>query len=138
MHRKLALFAIVAFSIFVSAALAGEDEAVIARRPGTYQAAIGDPIVTVIIQRPLPNAFGFDDIFGRKVQTGQIEVIFMGVDEDAKIKLRRVDVTINTNASTLTRACRQLNCVYSATVSQKTRFAGFNVAGSRIPKSLFL
>jgi hypothetical protein len=48
---------------------ANAEESILAQPGGPYTATPGGEIARIQTQRPLPNAFGFGDIFGRKVET---------------------------------------------------------------------
>ena len=98
-----------AFILFVFAGLIpglanAQEEAVLSSTPGPYTAMVGAPLASIVLQRPLPNIFGGADIFGRTVQTGQIDIIYFGMTEDGKAKLRRIDTAINSTASTMSRS----------------------------------
>jgi hypothetical protein len=57
---------------FFASAEASAEEYILAVRPGgPYTATPGGELARIQKQRPLPNAFGFGDIFGRKVENGR-------------------------------------------------------------------
>lgn len=50
---------------------------------GTLIAGPGDTVMDFPLSRPLPNAFGQADIFGRRTNAGRTVVRFIGVQNDA-------------------------------------------------------
>ena len=70
---------------------------------GPYTATPGDEIARIQKQRPLPNAFGFGDIFGRKDETGLIQFVFFGHASDGKAMIRRIDIEVLSTATTMSR-----------------------------------
>ena len=72
-------FIVAALIALIASAEASAEEYVLAIQPGgPYTATPGGEIARIQKQRPLPNAFGFGDIFGRKVETGLIQFNQMG------------------------------------------------------------
>ena len=67
-------------------------------------AYIGDEMVSVKKTRDLPNLFGGKDIFGRKVDAGYLSIRFLGVTKDGMIIVRRQDVDIQSDATTMSRS----------------------------------
>lgn len=66
--------------------------------------SVGDRMVRVTIQEPLPNAFGGSDIFGRKRERGFVELRFMGIAEDGRAIFQRSTVDVISNETTLSRS----------------------------------
>jgi hypothetical protein len=64
---------------------------------------VGGAIATINKEKDLPNVFGRADIFGRKVDTGFIKIVYKGRDPNGAILVEQVDVDIQSNASVLTR-----------------------------------
>ncbi|GBD47028.1 hypothetical protein [Methylopila sp. Yamaguchi] len=60
----------------------------------------GDTVLDFRLSRPLPNAFGGADIFGRTTSAGRVVVRFLGV-EGGRAALERSDLMIETNATTM-------------------------------------
>jgi len=86
-------------------AAAQTDEHILQVQPGgPYVVGIGSNVVAITKQRPLPNAFGSADIFGRKVQTGSVSFQFLGRAPDGGALIRRIDVDIHSTASTMSRS----------------------------------
>ena len=66
-------------ALLLSAGTANAEEHVLAINPGgPYSVTPGGEIARINKQRPLPNAFGAADIFGRKVESGSIQFIYFG------------------------------------------------------------
>ncbi len=64
---------------------------------------IGGEIVSIEKSRDLPNAFGGADIFGGKVDAGYMRLSFSGLTSDGLIIVRRQDVDIQSDATTMSR-----------------------------------
>lgn len=62
----------------------------------------GDTVLDVRIVRPLPNAFGKADAFGRTTDAGRVIVRYMGVDGGEAVFARN-DIVINSNETTMSR-----------------------------------
>lgn len=85
-------------------ATARADEHLLAIKPGgPYAATPGGELARIQKQRPLPNAFGFGDIFGRKVDSGFIQFIYFGRAEGGQAMIRRIDVEVVSTATTMSR-----------------------------------
>lgn len=63
----------------------------------------GGTIATINKQKDLPNIFGRADIYGRKVDTGFIKIIYQGRGNDGSALIEQVDVDVHSNASVFTR-----------------------------------
>jgi hypothetical protein len=64
-------FMVAALIALIASSEANAEEHILAQPGGPYTATPGGEIARIQTQRPLmPNAFGFGDIFGRKVETG--------------------------------------------------------------------
>lgn len=60
----------------------------------------GDAVMDFELSRPLPNAFGQADIFGRRTNAGRTLVRFIGVQNGAAV-FQRSDIAIQSNATTM-------------------------------------
>jgi len=97
-------FLVVALIALIASANAKAEEYILAIQPGgPYTATPGGEIARIQKQRPLPNAFGFGDIFGRKVETGLIQFVYFGQAPDGKAMIRRIDVDVLSTATTMSR-----------------------------------
>ncbi|MGE3583829.1 MAG: hypothetical protein AB7G24_03390 [Novosphingobium sp.] len=67
------------------------------------QAGVGGVVLRIDKNRSLENAFGRADIYGRKTYEGYTELRFMGMEDD-KIILRRIDVSILNDETTMSRS----------------------------------
>jgi hypothetical protein len=86
-------------------ASASADQYVLTIQPGgPYSVGVGSELVRIRKQRPLPNAFGFADIFGRQVDTGLVQLIYFGRAAEGRAMLRRIDVDILSTATTMSRS----------------------------------
>jgi len=65
---------------------------------------VGGTIATIMKDRDLPNAFGRADIYGRTVDPGFTRLIYRGRNADGSVLVEQVNVDIQSNASTMTRA----------------------------------
>ena len=65
---------------------------------------VGGTIATIMKDRDLPNAFGRADIYGRTVDAGFTRLIYRGRNADGSVLVEQVNVDIQSNASTMTRA----------------------------------
>ena len=93
----------VLIAVIAAAADASAEQYILARAGGPYTATPGGEIASIQKQRGLPNAFGFDDIFGRKVDTGLIQFIYFGQEPDGKARIRRIDIDVLSTATTMSR-----------------------------------
>lgn len=64
---------------------------------------VGGEIVSISKQKNLPNAFGAADVFGRKVDTGLIKIVYQGQAKDGGPLVRQIDIDVHSTASTMTR-----------------------------------
>ena len=60
----------------------------------------GDTVMDFKITKPLPNAFGQADIFGRRTDAGRTVVRFVGAQGQTAI-FQRSDISVETNATTM-------------------------------------
>jgi hypothetical protein len=72
--------------------------------PKVLQTHVGGQIFKIDRTRPLPNAFGGADIFGRKIYAGFTELRFLGVTDDGKIVLRVTEVETHSTETTMSRS----------------------------------
>ena len=90
--------------LFLSSGTANAEEYVLAISPGgPYAATPGGEIARINKQRPLPNAFGSADIFGRKVESGSIQFIYFGRADNGQAMIRRLDIEVFSTATTMSR-----------------------------------
>jgi hypothetical protein len=100
-YMRLIIAALIAL---VASAEANAEDYILAIQPGgPYSATPGGEIARIQKQRGLPNAFGFDDIFGCKVDTGLIQFIYFGQAPDGKAMIRRIDIDVLSTATTMSR-----------------------------------
>ena len=91
-------------ALFLSAGTANAEEYVLAINPGgPYSVTPGGEIARITKQRPLPNAFGAADIFGRKVESGSIQFIYFGRADNGQAMIRRLDIEVFSTATTMSR-----------------------------------
>jgi len=64
---------------------------------------VGGAIATINKQKDLPNVFGRADIYGRKVDTGFVKIVYRGRSPDGSPIIEQVDVDVQSNASVFTR-----------------------------------
>ena len=69
----------------------------------SLRVGVGGVIVHVDRKRNLENAFGRADLFGRKTNEGFAELRFMGM-HDGKVAIRRVDVAVYSDETTMSRS----------------------------------
>ena len=65
---------------------------------------VGGQIFKIDRTRPLPNAFGGADIFGRKIYAGYTELRYQGLTDDGRIKLRVTEVETHSTETTMSRS----------------------------------
>ena len=88
----------------IASAEANAEEYILAIQPGgPYTATPGGELARIHKQRPLPNAFGFGDIFGRKVESGLIQFVYFGQAPSGQAMIRRIDVEVLSTATTMSR-----------------------------------
>lgn len=66
----------------------------------TRTAGPGDTVMEFRLSKPLPNAFGQADIFGRTTDAGKVTVRFLGV-QGGRAVFERSDISVETNATTM-------------------------------------
>lgn len=92
-------------AVLLAASPAKGDEYVMQFKPGgPFGVGVGGELVVIKKQRGLPNIFGSDDIFGRKVDTGSIIIQYVGATPEGTAILRRIDIDIHSTASTVSRS----------------------------------
>lgn len=64
---------------------------------------VGGEIASISKQKNLPNAFGAADVFGRKVDTGLVKIVYQGQAKDGGPVLRQIDIDVHSTASTMSR-----------------------------------
>ncbi|QFR33828.1 hypothetical protein [Ancylobacter sp. TS-1] len=60
----------------------------------------GDTVMDFRVTKPLPNAFGQADIFGRTTNAGKVSVRYLG-NQDGRAVFERSDVSVESNATTM-------------------------------------
>lgn len=76
----------------------------------------------------MPNIFGRSDLYGRKVDSGFIKIVYKGRGNDGSVLIEQIDVDVHTNASTLTRMPATYSASSQATVVgnvQADRYGGY-------------
>lgn len=76
----------------------------------------GGTLATIGKQKDLPNVFGKADLYGRKVDTGFIKIVYRGRAKDGGAIVEQVDVDIHSNASVFTRMPSTYNSFSSASI----------------------
>lgn len=94
----------------------------------TKYAGVGDVIIKITKSKPLKNAFGNADIFGRTTDAGYIELRFAGVEETGEIVLFRKDIDIISNETTMSRSGLSITSSNSNT-SATGNYYGTNSTG---------
>lgn len=67
---------------------------------GTKTASVGAPVFQIIKEESLPNIFGKADLFGRKRPVGTTELLYLGVQGERAVFVRR-DVDIHSEKTTM-------------------------------------
>lgn len=91
----------------------------------TLQTGVGGAIVRVDRKRNLENAFGRADVFGRKTYEGFSELRFMGI-HNGQVAIRRVDVAVHSDETTMSRSGVYLPNNSTATTSGMIGTAPFS------------
>ncbi len=91
---------------------------------------VGGAVASINKQKNLPNVFGASDIYGRRVDTGYIKIVYHGVTRDGGILLRQTDVDIHSNASVLTRMPSTYSEASSASIHGNASGGQATVTGS--------
>lgn len=60
----------------------------------------GDTVMDFRVTKPLPNAFGQADIFGRTTSAGNVSVRYLG-NQDGRAVFERSDISVESNATTM-------------------------------------
>jgi hypothetical protein len=76
--------------------------------PPSGQADPGDTVMDLRVTSALPNAFGSADIFGRRVDAGQVVVQYLGMRDGAVVFVRQGAV-VSSNENTMNRTPMILN-----------------------------
>src|SRR5690349_10909792 len=94
---------VVLISLFVFACLQVTPADARKAQPGPVEKnfGVGDLVYKEDIKEPLPNAFGGNDIFGRKRTRGMIELRYQGLMQDGRALFYRRDVSLLTNETTM-------------------------------------
>lgn len=97
--------AVLVLSLLMAQPAIAKDFAKLDIKAGVEQnAGVGDVMLRITLRESLPNAFGGPDIFGRKRDTGLIELRFMGIAQDGKAVFRRREVGFYNNETTMSRS----------------------------------
>jgi len=98
------------------------------------QTEIGGEIFRVVNTRDLPNAFGGADIWGGKVESGFIQVRYMGMTDDERAVFRRIDVEIQSDETTMSRygvaRTYTTSNTYGSVTARNTGFGTATATGS--------
>ena len=86
---------------------------------------VGAAIATINKQKNLQNVFGASDIWGRKVDTGFLKLVYRGVAKDGGIMVEQIDVDVQSNASVFTR----MPSVYNAQSTALVTGNAYSVSG---------
>ena len=118
-----------------SAALAGcapieHTQAIVEPAGQVRTVPVGGAVASINKQKNLPNIFGASDIYGRKVDTGFIKIVYHGVTRDGGIILRQTDVDIHSNASVLTRMPATYNETATASIHGNASGGQATITGS--------
>jgi hypothetical protein len=107
-------------------------------RPTTVQ--VGGAIATINKEKDLPNIFGRADIYGRKVETGFLKLVYKGRGKDGSALVEQIDVDVQSNASVLTRMPQTYSANSQETASgnfQANRFGGSGSVTGQASSSAF-
>jgi hypothetical protein len=105
MIRNAHAMALTMVAVLAATTSARADEYIMQFAPGgPFGVGVGGELVVIKKQRGLPNMFGADDIFGRKVETGSIIIQYVGSTPEGLAMLRRIDIDIHSTASTASRS----------------------------------
>lgn len=91
----------------------------------TTTVPVGGSIATINKQRDLPNVFGRADLYGRKVDTGFLKIVYKGRANDGSALFEQVDVDVQSNASVFTR----MPSTYSASSQASVTGNRYGIAG---------
>src|SRR4029078_6089299 len=105
-RRRLRLFITLAVTAFAVAGCAQVQQRQQLDEPvgSVMRTPVGGTIATIVKDRDLPNAFGRADIYGRTVDAGFTRLIYRGRDADGSVLVEQINVDVQSNASTMTRA----------------------------------
>ena len=87
----------------------------------SHETYVGGQIFKIDRTRPLPNAFGGADIFGRKVFAGYTELRYQGLTDDGKLILRVTEVETHSTETTMSRSGYRN---FQGNVDQQGNFSG--------------
>lgn len=91
-------------------------EFVATSRSQTRSAGPGDTVMEFKSSKPLPNAFGKADLFGRRTDAGRTTVRYLGSSGGRAI-FERQDIAVETNATTMNQTPLILPSVSSTNIS---------------------
>jgi|SRR5690349_8459787 len=107
-HRHLRLGIVIALVVaaFAAAGCAQVEQRQRLTEPvgPVMRTPVGGAIATIMKDRDLPNVFGRADIYGRTVDAGFTRLIYRGRDADGSVLVEQINVDVQSNASTMTRA----------------------------------
>ncbi len=95
---------------------------------------VGGAIATINKEKDLPNIFGRSDLYGRKVDSGFIKIVYKGRGNDGSVLIEQVDVDVRSNASTLTRMPATYSASSQASVVgnvQADRYGGYGTVSGQ-------
>jgi len=93
-------------------------------------APVGGTIATINKQKDLPNVFGRADIYGRKVDTGFVKIVYRGRGNDGSALIEQIDVDVQSNANVFTRMPAMAGASSQATVVG-TSYPGYGTVSGR-------
>lgn len=77
---------------------------------------VGGTIATMNKQKDLPNVFGKADLYGRKVDTGFVKLIYEGPAGNGGVAIAQIDVDVLSNADVFSRMPAMAGSYSSASV----------------------
>lgn len=83
---------------------------------GSATAGPGDTVLDIRVVRPLPNAFGKADVFGRTTDAGRVVVRYIG-SHDGMAVFTRQDLLIDSNETTMSRTPLLIPSISTTTTS---------------------
>ena len=128
MLTKLTLTALIAVSLGACSTI--QSKPYLSQPVGQMlRTGVGGVIAHVDRKRNLENAFGRADVFGRKTNEGFAELRFMGIYE-GKVALRRVDVAVFNDETTMSRSGVYLPNTSTATTTGMVGSSPFSATTS--------
>jgi hypothetical protein len=101
--RLIGVSSLIASVLMIGCSPPKEYEVISQPKSVALTAYIGEEMVTIEKSRDLPNVYGGADIWGGKVDEGYMRLSFSGLTDEGLIILRRQDVEIQSDATTMSR-----------------------------------